>query len=66
MYNDSNQVQDYENNESAEQSLILLSLERHRGEEKDSLAKRKQESPSRVTKIKKKSRKWKVSTNAKD
>ena len=41
MDNDSNQVQDYENNESAEQSLILLSLERHRSEEKDSLAKRK-------------------------
>ena len=66
MDNDSNQVQDYENNESAEQSLILLSLERHRSEEKDSLAKRKQESQSRVTKRKKKSRKRKVSTNAKD
>ena len=66
MDNDSNQVQDYENNDSAEQSLILLSLERHRSEEKDSLAKRKQESQSRVTKRKKKSRKRKVSTNAKD
>ena len=60
------QVKDGENNDSGKQSPILVSQERHRNEEKDSLANRKQESQSRVTKRKKKSRKRKVSTNAKD
>ena len=41
---------DGENNDSGEQSPIPISLERHRNEEKDSLAKKKQEFQSRVTK----------------
>ena len=61
MGNDSedrfNQVQDGENNKKWQQSPIPVSLERHRNEEKDSLANRKQESQRRVTKRKKKSRK---------
>ena len=65
MDNDSgdrfNQVQDGENNDSGEQNPIIL--ERHRNEEKDSLANRKQESQSRGTKRKKKIRKRKVSTS---
>ena len=36
-------VQDGENNDSGEQSPISISQERHRNEEKDSLANRKQE-----------------------
>ena len=67
MENDSGdrsiQVQDGENNDSREKSPIPVSQERHRNEEKDSLANRKQESQSRVTKRKKKSRKRKVSTS---
>ena len=55
----SDQVQDDENNDSREQSHIPVSLERYRNEEKDSLANRKQESQSRVTKMKKKSQKTK-------
>ena len=58
MENDSGdrsiQVQDGENNDSGEQSPIPFSQERHRNEEKDSLANRKQEPQSRVTKRKKK------------
>ena len=50
----SDQVQDDENNDSREQSHIPVSLERYRNEEKDSLANRKQESQSRVTKNKEK------------
>ena len=46
----SSQVQDGENNDSGEQSPIHVSQERHKNEEKDSLANRKQESPSRVKK----------------
>ena len=65
MDNDSgdrfNQVQDGENNDSGEQNPIIL--ERHRNEEKDSLANRKQKSQSRGTKRKKKIRKRKVSTS---
>ena len=65
MDNDSgdrfNQVQDGENNDSGEQIPIIL--ERHRNEEKDSLANRKQESQSRGAKRKKKIRKRKVSTS---
>ena len=60
------QVQDGENNDSGEQSPIPVSQERHRNEEKDSLANRKQESQSSMTKIKKKSRKRKVSTSEED
>ena len=59
-------VQDGENNDSGEQSPNPVSQERHRNEEKDSLANRKQESQSRVTKRKKKSRKRKVSTSGED
>ena len=55
-------VQDGENNDSKEQSPTLVSQKRHRNEEKDSLANRKQESQSRVTKWKEKSRIRKVST----
>ena len=70
MENDSGersiQVQDAENNDSGEQSPTPVSQERHRNEEKDSLANRKQESQSRVTKRKKKSRKRKVSTSEED
>ena len=47
-------VQDGENNGSGEQSPTPVSQEIHRNEEKDSLANRKQESQSRVTKRKKK------------
>ena len=36
-------VQDGENNDSGEQSPISISQERHRNEEKDSLANRKKE-----------------------
>ena len=43
-------VQDGENNDSKEQSPTPVSQKRHRNEEKDSLANRKQESQSRVTK----------------
>ena len=50
----SNQAQDGENNDSGEQSPVLVSLERHRNEEKDSLANRKQEFQSRVANRKKK------------
>ena len=46
----SNQVQDGENNDSMEQSSIPVSQERHKNEEKDSLANRKQESQITVTK----------------
>ena len=60
------QVQDGENNDTGEQSPIHGSQERHRNEEKDSLANRKQESQSRVTRRKKKSRKRKVSTSEED
>ena len=42
---------------------IHVSLERHRNNEKDSLANRKQESQRRVTKRKRKSGKQKVSTS---
>ena len=62
----STQVQDGENNDSGEQSPIPVSQERLRNEEKDSLANRKQESQSRVTKRKRKSRKRKVSTSEED
>ena len=62
----SNQVQDSENNGSGEQSPIPVSQERHRNDEKDSLANRKHESQSKVTKRKKKSRKRKVSTSGED
>ena len=47
-------VQDCENSDSGEESPTPVSQERHRNEEKDSLANRKQESQSRVTKRKKK------------
>ena len=40
----SNQIQDSENNDSGEQSPIPVSHERHRNEEKDCLANKKQES----------------------
>ena len=60
------QAQDGENNDSGEQSPIPVSQERHRNEEKDSLADRKQESQSRVRKRKKKSRKREVSTSEED
>ena len=60
------QVKDGENNDSGKQSPILVSQERHRNGEKDSLANRKQESQSRVTKRKKKSRKREVSTSEED
>ena len=59
-------VQDCENSNSGEESPTPVSQERHRNEEKDSLANRKQESQSRVTKRKKKSRKRKVSTSGED
>ena len=59
-------VQDCENNDSGERSRISVSQERHRNEEKDFLANRKQESQSRVIKRKKKCRKRKVSTIGKD
>ena len=49
-----------------EQSPIPVSLERHRNEEKDYLAKKKQECQSRVTKRKIKSRKRKVSISGDD
>ena len=62
----SNQIQDSENNDSGEQSPIPVSHERHRNEEKDCLANKKQESQSRVTKRKKNSRKPKVSTSRED
>ena len=62
----STQVQDGENNDSGEQSPIPVSQERLGNEEKDSLANRKQESQSRVTKRKRKSRKRKVSTSEED
>ena len=62
----SNQIQDSEYNDSGEQSPIPVSQERHRNEEKDCLANKKQESQSRVTKRKKNSRKPKVSTSRKD
>ena len=58
-------VQAGENNDSGEQSPTPVSQERHRNEEKDSLANRKQESQSRVTKRKKK-RKRKLSTSGED
>ena len=57
---------DGEKNDSREQSPIPFSQERHGNEEKDSLANRKQESQNRVTKRKKKSSKWKVSTSGED
>ena len=47
-------AQDDENNDSREQSATPISQERHGNEKKDSLANRKQESQSRVTKRKKK------------
>ena len=59
-------VQDCENNDSGERSRISVSQERHRNEEKDFLANRKQESQSRVIKRKKKCRKRKVSTIGED
>ena len=62
----SNQIQDSENNDSGEQSPIPVSQEKHRNEEKDCLANKKQESQSRVTKRKKNSRKPKVSTSGED
>ena len=58
-------VQDGENNDSEEQSSILVSQEIHSNKEKDSLANRKQESQSRVTKRKKK-KKRKLSTSGED
>ena len=70
MENDSGnrfiQVQDGENNDSGEKSPIPVSQERHRNEEKDSLANRKQEYQSRVTKRKKKCRKRIVSNSAEE
>ena len=60
------QVQDGENNDSGELSPAPVSQEKHRNEEKNSLANRKQESQSRVTKRKKKSRKRKISTSGED
>ena len=51
---------------SGERSPTPVSQERYRNEEKDSLANRKQESQSRVTKRMKKSRKRKVSTSGED
>ena len=62
----SNQVQNGKNNDSGNQSPIPVSIERHRNEEKDSLAKRKQESQSKVTRRKKKSTKPNVSTRGED
>ena len=59
-------VQDGENNDSGEENPTLVSQERHKNEEKDTLANRKQESQSTMTKRKKKSRKWKVSTSGED
>ena len=59
-------AQDGENNDSGEQSPTPVSQERHRNEEKDSLANRKQESQSRVTKRKKKSRKREVPASGED
>ena len=47
-------VQDRENNDSREQSPTPVIQKKHRNEDKDSLANRKQESQSRVTKRKKK------------
>ena len=58
--------EDGENNGSGEQSPIHVSQERHRNEEKDSLANGNQGSQSRVTKRKKKSRKRKVSASEED
>ena len=46
-------VQEGENNDIGEQIPTHVSQERHRNKEKDSLANRKQESQSRVTKKKK-------------
>ena len=60
------QVQDGENNDSRKKSSIPVSQERHRNEEKDYLANKKQECQSRLTKRKKKSRKWKVPTTEED
>ena len=62
----SNQVQDGESNDSWEESSIIFSLEKHRNEEKDSLANRKQEPQRRMTKRNKKSRKRKFSTSGED
>ena len=64
--NRSFQVQDGENNDSRKKSSIPASQERHRNEEKDYLANKKQECQSRLTKRKKKSRKWKVPTTEED
>ena len=47
-------VQEGENNDIGEQIPTHVSQERHRNKEKDSLANRKQESQSRVTKKKRK------------
>ena len=58
----SNQAQDCENNDTGELSPLLVSLERHKNEEKTSW----QESQSRVTKRQKKSRKRNVHTSGED
>ena len=61
----STQVQDGENNDNGEQIFIPVSLERQRNESKNSLAKKKQESQSRVTKRNKLSKR-KASTSGED
>ena len=53
-------VLDRENNDSSEQSPTHVSQKKHRNEDKDSLANRKQESQSRVTKRKKKKYKTEI------
>ena len=53
-------VLDRENNDSREQSPTPVSQKKHRNEDKDSLANRKQGSQSRVTKRKKKKYKTKI------
>ena len=58
----SNQAQDCEKNDTGELSPLLVSLERHKNEEKTSW----QESQSRVTKRQKKSRKRNVHTSGED
>ena len=50
-------VQDGENNDNAKRSPISVNQEKHRNEENNFLANRKQESQSRATKRKKKKEK---------
>ena len=59
----SNQVKEDKNNDNRGEKPTDVSLERHRNNEKDSLANRKQESQCRMTKRKRKRRKQKVSTS---